>query len=187
MSLRKFALFLSLTLLLIISATLLRAQTSQETNDQLTGQTEAQSKSQSSHGSWRELQAQQLEGSWAIVVPSPPGQPVRNVYGSFARGGVFIGSDRLAPFASPQHGVWEHLGGNKFAYTFKQDQFDPLGNFFGILTVRASLSLTGRDKFTAVAHGEIRDVNGNLLVDLGCRSGGEMIRGTRIKLELPSC
>ena len=183
MTLRKFALFLSLTLLVIISTTLLRAQTSQETNDQF----EAQSESRSSHGSWRELQAQQLEGSWAIVVPSPPGQPVRNVYGSFARGGVFIGSDRLAPFAGPQHGVWEHLGGNKFAYTFKQDQFDPLGNFVGILTVRAKLSLTGRDKFTAAAHGEIRDVNGNLLVDLGCGSGGEPIRGTRIKLELPSC
>lgn len=172
----------SLIAVCAFSTLLLRAQTSQETNDQLTGQTEAQSESQASHGRLRELQAQRLEGSWAIVV-FPSVVPVRNVLGSFARGGVFIGSDRLAPFAGPQHGVWEHLGGDRFAYTFKQDQFDPMGNFVGILTVRVRLNLTGRDKLVGVAQGDVRDVNGNLIVDLGCGP----IQGTRIKLELPSC
>lgn len=174
---------LALTLVAVIalSAFLLHAQTSP--NDQATQQTEAQFESQAAHGSWRELQAQRVEGSWIIVVtpavlPGVPQPPSFNVYGTFTRGGAYLGSDRNSPFGSPQHGVWAHLGGNRFANTFKQDLFDGVGNFTGILTVRARITLTGRDEFVGVANGEQRDAIGDLVFNR-CST----IRGTRIQIE----
>ncbi len=99
------------------------------------------------------------------------------------RGGAFIGSDRTRP-ASKQHGVWAHLGGADFAYTFKEDLFDAMGSFAGILTVRVRLNLTGKDDFVGVANGEQRDANGNLIFNR-CTT----IRGARIKIEplAPQC
>ena len=165
------------------STLLLRAQTSQETNDQLPS--EAQSESQNSRGSWRELQAQRVEGSWDIVVtpsvpPGVPQPPSFNVYGTFARGSAFIGSDRAQPL--PQHGVWQHLGGNRFAYTIKQDTLDRQGNFTGVFQVNVQLRLTGNDVFVGAAGGVQRDPNGNV-VAIRCAT----IRGTRIKIEPLAC
>ncbi len=170
----------SLIAVCAFSTLLLRAQTSQETNDQLP--TEAQSESQNGRGRWKELQAQRLEGSWdnivtPVVPPGVPQPPSFHAYTTFSRGGGSFGSDRTRPF-SKQHGVWEHLGGNRFASTFKEDLFDPMGNFVGILTVRVRTTLTGRDTYVGVANGERRDASGNLIFN-GCTT----IRGTRIKVE----
>jgi hypothetical protein len=127
-------------------------------------------------------QAQQLEGSWtAVVFPAvPPGvpQPSTGAYLSFARGGVLIGFNRVLPFGSPQHGVWEHQGGHGFAFTFKQDLFDGTGSFIGTLTVRGRLTLDGKDEFVGNFSAERRDANNNPF-PTGCGT----IRGTRIKVE----
>ncbi|MGH9767578.1 MAG: hypothetical protein ACREAB_09115 [Blastocatellia bacterium] len=130
----------------------------------------------------KQAQAQRLEGSWDVIVtpvvpPGVPQPPSFHAYGSFARGGAFIGSDRTRP-ASKQHGVWAHLGGADFAYTFKEDLFDAMGNFAGILTVRVRLTVSGKDDFVGVANGEQRDANGNLIFNR-CTT----IRGARIKIE----
>ena len=180
MTAKKIILFLSLTLLVALSATILSAQSS--TTEQESAQAEA------SHGrcDWRcqlrEKQAQQLEGSWDIIVtpavpPGVPQPPSFHSYGTFARGGAATGSDRQRP-TSKQHGVWEHLGGNRFAFTVKEDLFDPMGNFAGLLSVRVRLTVNEKDEFVGVSNGEQRDANGNLLFN---RCG--TVRGTRIKIE----
>ena len=178
------SILLALTLIAVftLSTLLLHAQTDPETNDQITGQSEAQSESQNSHGHWRELQAQRLEGSWEVIVtpvvpPGVPQPPSFHAYATFARGGGLFGSDRTRPF-SKQHGAWEHLGGNRFAAIHKEDLFDAMGNFAGILTVRTRSTLTGRDTYVGVANGEFRDAAGNIT-----RSGCTTFRGTRIKVE----
>ena len=177
-------LVLTLIGVVALSTLLLRAQTSHENNDQL--QTEAQLESQNSRGSLNEAQAQRVEGSWDIVVspnvpPGVPQPPSFNVFGTFAQGSAFIGSDRNGP--SPQHGVWQHLGGNRFAFSFRQNLFDKMGNFTGVFKVNAQLRLTGNDTFVGTAKGEQRDLSGNLVPPFGCVT----LRGTRIRIEPLLC
>lgn len=183
-SLTAKSILLAFTLIAIcaFSTLLLRAQANQEINDQQDPQTEAQAESQSSHGRWRELQAQRLEGSWEAVVtpvvpPGVPQPPSFHAYSTYARGGAGTGSDRTRPF-SKQHIAWTHLGGNHFAATQKEDLFDAMGNFDGILTVRQRLTITGKDEYVGVANGERRDANGNLVF-----SRCTTVKGTRIKVE----
>jgi hypothetical protein len=97
---------------------------------------------------------------------------------SFARGGVYTGFDRNAPLGSPQHGVWEHLGGNRFAWTFIGDNFDAMGNFVGTLKLSARITLTGKDTFIGVANPQVRDAAGNLILD-ACST----FKAERIKTE----
>ena len=129
-----------------------------------------------------EGQSNQLEGSWtAVVFPVvPPGvpQPSTGAYISFARGGVLIGFNRMLPFGSPQHGVWEHQVGHSYAFTFKQDLFDGTGSFIGTLTVRGRLTVDEKDEFIGNFSAERRDASGNQF-PTGCGT----IRGTRIKIE----
>lgn len=181
------SILLALTLIVVVtlSTLLLHAQTDPETNDQITGQREAQSESQDSHGSLKELQAQRVEGSWDnVVTPSvPPGVPQPpsfNVYSTFTRGNVYLGTDRAQPF--PQHGVWQHLGGNRFAFTFKQDTVDNQGNFTGVFKVSTRLRLVGNDTFVGTSSGEQRDPSGKVVI-IRCAT----IRGTRIKIEPLLC
>ncbi len=173
---------LTLAAVLAISTALLRAQTSQEANEQSAEQMGAQTEANTSHGRWRELQAQRLEGSWevtgdAVVPPGVPQPPSFHAYETFTRGGALIGSDRQRP-ASKQHGTWAYLGGNKYAWTFKEDIFDAMGNFDGVLTLRFRATLTGRDEFVGVANSELRNANGDLIRNR-CATG----KGRRIMLE----
>jgi hypothetical protein len=174
--------FMTLTLAVVVTAstTALRAQSNEE---------------QASRQGWqsglildaseqqRQGQSQKLEGSWAVTVtpvppPGAPPLPNRFIYLTFARGGAVIGSDRGLPFASPQHGVWEHLGGHEFAYLTIQDLFDAAGNFQGTLKVKSKITITGPDEFVAVSNPQIRDAAGNLILD-GCSTS----RAVRIKTE----
>jgi hypothetical protein len=143
-------------------------------------------------GGWlerlRELQAQQLEGSWDVTVtPAVPAgvpqPPSFHAYASLSRGGAFFGSDRNRPF-SKQHGTWTHQGGNEFAWTFREDLFDSAGAFAGILTVRARVIVTGPNEFVGVSNGEQRDAAGNLIFNRCSR-----IKGARIQIEplAPQC
>lgn len=180
MTTRKIALFLSLTLLVALSATILSAQSPAPEQDA------AQAESSHQGCDWRcqlrEKQAQRLEGSWDIIatinvppgVPQPP--PVVS-HATFSRGGGVFGSDRTRPF-SKQHGAWVHRGGNRFAMTRTEDLFDPMGNFVGIFKVNAPITITGRDEFVGVASVEFRDAAGNLT-----RSACATFRAARIKVE----
>ena len=159
----------------------------QSSTEQEAAQQAAQFAAVSSQCDWlcqlKEQKAQQLEGSWDVtvtpVVPSGVPQPPSFVaHATFARGGGYVGSDRTRPFTSKQHGVWAHLGGDEFAITFKEDLFDGMGNFAGILTVRYRLSFTGKDEFVGVANGEQRNANGAVTFN-GCTT----VKGARIKLE----
>lgn len=179
MSAKKLCLFLTLMVVAAISATILRAQAPE--------QEAAQQESSNRQCGWlcqfRERQAQRLEGSWAMTVtavvpPGVPPPPVRNNYTTFTRGGGAIGSDRQAPFSNPQHGVWEYVRGNEYAYTFVSDGFDAAGNFQGTLKARFKITLTGRDEFIGVDNAELRDAAGNLVF-----SRCNTIRGQRIRIE----
>jgi hypothetical protein len=131
----------------------------------------------------RQAQAQRLEGSWtmtitAVVPPGVPAPPIRIAYVSFARGGVSILSDRLAPFANPGAGAWQYQGGNEFLWTFIADNFDATGNFLGTLKVRSNINVTGPDTFVGVDNAEVRDAAGNLML-----SACNTLRGQRIRAE----
>jgi hypothetical protein len=167
---KKIFLALTLAAVVAISGGVLRAQSSDETTS---GQ-----RLQSN-----ENKAERLEGSWIITVtpvppPGVPPLPDRHVYATFARGGAAIGSDRDLPFASPQHGYWEHQQGNEFAYISIQDLFDATGSFQGTLKVRWRITLTDRDQFVGVANPQIRDAAGNITLD-GCSK----FRAERIEIE----
>ena len=158
----------------------LRAQTSGETNDRTPQQAEGQAEADAAHERSREQQAQALEGTWTVVLTTPQGE--FTAYNSFARGGVFIGTDRVKGFsagANPQHGVWEHRGGNRFALSFKEDLLDAAGKFSGVFTADAVIRLTGKDSFTGVTRGKVYDTNGTLLLDLPCVP----VRGERMHVE----
>lgn len=181
MSAKKLCLFLTLIVIAAISATILRAQSP------FTEQESTQQESFDRNCGWlcqyRERQAQRLEGSWALTVtavvpPGVPPPPIRNNYTTFTRGGAAIGSDRQSPFANPQHGVWEYVRGNEYAYTFVSDGFDAAGSFQGTLKARFKITLIGRDKFVGVDNAELRDATGNLVF-----SRCNTIRGERIKIE----
>lgn len=185
MNAKRIFLALILTATVAISATILRAQSSEPLTN---GEQElAQAAAFNGHCDWlcqlRERQAQQLEGSWAMTVtpvppPGAPPLPNRFVYLTITRGGAVIGSDRGLPFASAQHGVWEHRGGNEFAYITVQDLFDAAGNFQGMLKVKSRITMTGPNEFVAVSNPQIRDTAGNLTLD-GCSTS----KAVRIKTE----
>jgi len=131
----------------------------------------------------RLLREQKFEGSWAatvtpVVPPGVPAVPSFQVYLTNSRGGASIGSDRTRPFSGPQHGTWEHTGGNSFAATHVQDLFDGMGNFLGTLTVRQRISITGQDEYVGVGNAETRDAFG-VIVSSRCST----LRGVRVKVE----
>lgn len=184
MTAKKFYLALIVIVLTAISVSILRAQSP------MTEQDSAQTESANGYCGFlcqlRERQAQRLEGSWEMIVtpvppPGAPPLPTRHLYVSFARGGVYTGNDRNAPFGRGQHGVWEHRSGNAFAWTFIGDNFDALGNFLGTAKGRAKITMTGKDTFVGVNNIQVRDADGNLTLD-ACST----FKAERIKAEPPS-
>jgi len=135
----------------------------------------------------KQSQAQQLEGAWAwtitpVVPPGVPPPPPSRAYGTFARGGavtVYVRSAPNGPQFSPQHGVWEHLGGNEFAITQIRDEFDAQGNFQGTAKINTRLTLVGKDEFVSVGSREFRDANGNIADIIRCST----IKAERIKID----
>jgi hypothetical protein len=135
----------------------------------------------------RQAQAQQLEGAWAytvtpVVPPGVPQPPSSRAFLTIARGGGLTAYVRNAP-SGPQygahHGVWEHLGGNEFAWTLIRDEFDVQGNFLGTAKINTRITLTGKDGFVGVGNREFRDPAGNLADIIRCST----IKAERIKVE----
>ena len=174
--------FMTLTLAVVVTAST-TARQAQSSEEQASKQDLQSSLILDASEQQRQGQSQKLEGSWAVTVtpvppPGAPPLPNRFIYLTFALGGAVIGSDRGLPFASPQHGVWEHLGGHEFSYLTIQDLFDAAGNFQGTLKVKSKITITGPDEFVAVNNPQIRDAAGNLILD-ACSTS----RAVRIKTE----
>jgi hypothetical protein len=71
---------------------------------------------------------------------------------------------------TPGIGVWRHLGGNSYSFSFKSFGFDANGNFTGWTIVRHEVSLDAKaGEFTSEGTAEFYDAAGNLLFT-GCSS-----------------
>lgn len=71
---------------------------------------------------------------------------------------------------TPGIGVWRHLGGNTYSFSFKSFGFDASGNFTGWTIVRHEVTLnSSADEFESEGTAEFYDANGNLLFT-GCSS-----------------
>lgn len=181
MTVRKVTLLSFITLVVALSATLLRAQSGAEQQN-----TEQMTAPDNTLGSarWRR-RAEQLEGSWLVTVTiaRPGAPPPFRVYMTFARGGAFLGTDTRRPFQTG-HGAWEYLGGNEFASTSLEDLFDATGNFAGTFKGRARITVTGPNSFVAVSNAEQRNAAGEIIVQ-GCST----MRAERITVEplAPQC
>ena len=131
---------------------------------------------QAGPGSDDRKNGQKLEGSWTLMLTPtlPPGAPPLGpftAYATFARGGAFLGSARDSGFsfsANPQHGVWEHRGGNRYALSFRQDLLDETGAFASVLVADALLTLDDNDSFTGVTNAELHAADGTLIMPLSC-------------------
>jgi hypothetical protein len=70
---------------------------------------------------------------------------------------------------TPGIGVWRHLGGNTYSFTFKSFGFDANGTFSGWTIVRHEVTLNSKTEFTSEGTAEFYDASGNLLFT-GCSS-----------------
>lgn len=123
------------------------------------------------------LQRQKMAivGSWNV--PDPGGVP--SLY-TFNADGTMIESDVDHTFTA-WHGVWAHLGGTQFAYTFvqhKKDDQDQVGS----VVVYGTVNLDSSAKtFSGPLHFEFKDTTGK--VDTDASLGLDIkIEGERIQI-----
>lgn len=116
-----------------------------------------------------------LVGAWKV--PDPGGVPALFTFNS---DGTLLESDVDHTFTAG-HGVWYHLGGTQFAYTFiqhKKDDQDQVGSVvvYGTVTIDRS-----GNSFTGPLHFEFKDTTGK--VDTDASLGLDIkTDGTRIQL-----
>ncbi len=118
-----------------------------------------------------------LEGTWDAQVT------IRNCQnnmairtfasiGTFMSGGTFLDSTSGTPQAlkTPGQGVWSHVSGNTFRFSFKAFTFDAGGNFTGWTILRHQANLNRRaDEYESAGTLQIYAPNGILLFT-GCSS-----------------
>lgn len=100
---------------------------------------------------------------------------------TFNRGGTMseygISPGMTPALRSPGHGVWTHVGGPNFAFTFIFYRYDANGAFIGSQKITASLVLgASGNEFTTSSTIEIFDANDNLIAT-GCATAA----GTRFE------
>jgi hypothetical protein len=120
---------------------------------------------------------QRIVGTWDVHVSvrsCQTGAEIRTFESleQFNTGGTM--QDVASGFApgrqTPGIGVWTHLGGNTYQFTFKSFGFDVNGNFSGWTIVRHEVKLNSKaNGFTSEGTAEFYDANGNLLFT-GCSS-----------------
>jgi hypothetical protein len=116
-----------------------------------------------------------IVGSWNV--PDPEGVP--SLY-TFNSDGTMIESDVDHTFTAG-HGIWSHLGGTQFAYTFvqhKKDDQEQVGSVvvYGTINLESSAA-----RFTGPLHFEFKDTTGK--VDTDASLGLELkIDGERIQI-----
>ena len=135
-----------------------------------------------------ETSAQQIEGTWSVIVTPPAGGPPAYLaIASFADGGVLLTSPdpSVGPSAtSTGQGTWERTRGNRFASTHVAFMYSPGGSITGAIKINSSYRLTGRNSFEGRAQLQICDASlNNCFTIPSCAT----LQGTRIKAEPPSC
>ena len=116
-----------------------------------------------------------LEGTWDVQVTirnCQTGAEIRTFASltEFMFGGTLIDSTSGTPQAqrSPGHGVWSHVNGDTYRFSFKSFNFDPAGNFTGWTRIshEAVLDSNGSE-YSSAGTSEIYAPNGTLLFT-GC-------------------
>lgn len=112
-----------------------------------------------------------LEGTWNVRVTlrnCQTGAEIRPAFASlttFMFGGTTLDSTSGVPQAlrTPGLGVWSHVGGNTYRFSFKSFSFDPANVFTGStkITHEAALASDGTE-FSSAGTAEVSDSNGNL-------------------------
>jgi hypothetical protein len=184
MTTKRIFLALTFTALVAVSATVTRAQSSEDGTEaeRQAAQSAAQGGALDVFERIRQEQAQRLEGSWVITItpavpPGVPQPPSFRAYATIARGGALIGTDTRRLF-NIQHGAWAHLGSNEFAFTVIEELVDVMGNFAGTVKIRVKLAVTSANEFVGVSSAEERNAAGVLVVT---RCG--TVRAARITVE----
>ena len=116
-----------------------------------------------------------LEGTWDVRVTirnCNTGAEVRSFASltTFMSGGTTLDSTSHIPQAqkTPGQGVWNHVSGNTYRFSFKHYNFDPAGNFTGWNKVihEAALEPNGTE-YSSAGTVEVYDPSGNLMFT-GC-------------------
>ena len=116
-----------------------------------------------------------LEGTWDVQVTirnCQTGAEIRTFksLGAFMSGGTM--QDVTSGIPPSQRvtgvGVWSHISGNTYRFSFKSFSFDANGNFTGWQVIRHELKLDSNGtEYTSAGTAEVYDPNGNLLFT-GC-------------------
>lgn len=118
-----------------------------------------------------------LEGTWDVRVSIRNCQTGAELAGfdsltQFMRGGTLIDSTSgIRPsLKTPGHGIWQHLRGNLYRFSFKAFHFDAAGTYneYRIVTQEAELDPSG-DSYTSSGTAQFYTPNGTLM-QTGCSS-----------------
>jgi hypothetical protein len=125
-----------------------------------------------------DARADGMVGSWDVVAQSSLGE-ARALY-TFASDGTFTMAGDAPGVRTPGHGVWEDLGDNNVALTFKRLRYDPqTGEFTATLKIRATLVLCqSGNGFDGEFQLDVYNPAGNLVSSIP-----GTLNGTRIVLE----
>ncbi len=116
-----------------------------------------------------------LKGTWDVQVTirnCQTGAEIRTFASltTFMFGGTTLDSTSGIPQAlkTPGQGVWSHVHGNTYRFSFKSFSFDAGGNFTGSTKIihEAVLDSNG-EEYTSAGTAEVYDPNGNLMFT-GC-------------------
>jgi hypothetical protein len=116
-----------------------------------------------------------LEGTWdarVAITNCQTGAEIRSFasIGTFMFGGTMIDSTSGMPQAlkTPGHGVWSHVAGNTYKFSFKSFGFDPAGVFTGWTIIRHEAVLDSKgSEYASSGTAEFYAPNGTL-VGTGC-------------------
>lgn len=184
MSHKRIVWTLLIAAMLVISATLAQAQSSERPGE------EAQETQAAAQGGFLDTlagilarQKTAIVGAW-LVTTATGGKVLHSFYAD----GTFIGSvqgeiSTSSPLGSHtlQHGVWRHLDGRQFGVTYTDIFYDiNTGQLKGFGKIRGLLTLADDgDEMSSQVKVQISDSNGNVLID---RAGSASYK--RIKFEL---
>ena len=116
-----------------------------------------------------------LEGTWNVQVTlrnCQTGAQIRTFPSltTFVAGGTTFDSTSSIPQAqkTPGHGVWNHVGGNIYRFSFKSFTFDPGGNFTGWTKIAHEATLgSNAAEYTSTGTAELYNASGTLFLT-GC-------------------
>jgi hypothetical protein len=116
-----------------------------------------------------------LEGTWDVQVTirnCQTGAAIRTFQSvtTFISGGTVLDSTSGIPQAqrTPGQGVWNHVDGNSYRFSFKSFSFDAGGNFIGSTKITHEATLeSDAAEFSSAGTAENYDPNGNLIFT-GC-------------------